>query len=126
GNSGCEDPRLTLIDDTIFLTYTAFDGNHEARGVITSISVADFLAHTFERWALPRLLTPNGVNDKDVCLVPGTVDGKYMIIHRIDPNICADVFDDLAFSRPVNRCIELIGPRPGMWDHEKVGAAAPP
>jgi len=126
GNSGCEDPRLTHIGDTLYLTYTAYDGVQAPRGAVSSIAVADFLAHKFDRWAMPRLLTPEGVTDKDVVLVPGKVGGKYMVIHRIDPNICADVFDDLAFSRPVNRCIELMGPRPGMWDHEKVGTAAPP
>ncbi|HVX90410.1 MAG TPA: hypothetical protein VHC20_02110 [Candidatus Paceibacterota bacterium] len=126
GNSGCEDPRLTLIGDTLYLTYTAYDGVRDPRGAVSSIPVSDFLAKRFDRWALPRLLTPDGVTDKDVCLVSGKVGGKYMVIHRIDPNICADVFDDLAFARPVNRCIELIGPRPGMWDHEKVGCAAPP
>ncbi|HVW71580.1 MAG TPA: hypothetical protein VHB93_00295 [Candidatus Paceibacterota bacterium] len=126
GNSGCEDPRLTLMGDTLYLTYTAYDGKTDPRGAVSSIAVSDFLAKRFDRWALPRLLTPEGVTDKDVCLVPGKVGDKYMIIHRIDPNICADVFDDLAFSRPVNRCIEILGPRPGMWDHEKVGAAGPP
>jgi predicted GH43/DUF377 family glycosyl hydrolase len=127
GNSGCEDPRLTHIGDTLYLTYTAFDGRHEARGAISSISVDDFLAKRFRyAWAPPRLLTPGGVNDKDVCLFPDKVQGKYIIIHRIDPNVCADVFDDLSFSRPVNRCIELMSPRPGMWDAEKIGAAGPP
>jgi predicted GH43/DUF377 family glycosyl hydrolase len=124
GDHGCEDPRATLIGDTLYLTYTAYNG--EPRGAMSSIPIADFVAKRFDRWASPRLITPDGVGDKDVCLVPGKVGDKYMIIHRIDPNICADVFDDLAFTRRVNRCIELMGPRPGMWDHEKVGAAAPP
>ncbi len=26
GNSGCEDPRIVKIDDTLFMTYTGYDG----------------------------------------------------------------------------------------------------
>jgi predicted GH43/DUF377 family glycosyl hydrolase len=126
GNSGCEDPRLTRLGDTLYLTYTAFDGRESVRGALSSISVEDFVAKRFDRWKEPVLVTPEGVVDKDVCLLPGKVGGEYLLIHRIDPNICAHPLPDLNFSKPLNRCIEIIGPRPGMWDHEKVGAAAPP
>ncbi|MFZ1987620.1 MAG: hypothetical protein WAV21_01125 [Minisyncoccia bacterium] len=126
GNSGCEDPRLTQIGDTLYLIYTAYDGAHEPRGAISSISVKDFLEKKFDQFTLPKLLTIEGVTDKDICLFPELVDGKYILIHRIDPNICADFFDDLSFSRLANRCFTLMTPRPGMWDSEKIGAAAPP
>lgn len=126
GNSGCEDPRLTRIGDTIYLTYTAYDGVHDTRAALSSISLDDFLAQRWGNWALPKLLTPGNVNEKDTILFPEKVGGRYMIIHRIDPNICADTFETLDFSRPLNRCLELMTPRPGMWDSEKIGAAAPP
>jgi len=31
GNSGCEDPRLTRIGETIYMLYTAFNGRSEPR-----------------------------------------------------------------------------------------------
>ena len=31
GNSGCEDPRITVLDDTVYMLYTAFDGRHPPR-----------------------------------------------------------------------------------------------
>lgn len=126
GNSGCEDPRLTRIEDTLYVTYTAFDGRESIRGAVSSISVDDFVNKRFDRWSEPMLVTPEGVADKDVCLLPEKIGGKYLLIHRIDPNICADPLPDLSFEKPLDRCVELIPPRPGMWDHEKVGAAGPP
>jgi predicted GH43/DUF377 family glycosyl hydrolase len=43
GNSGCEDPRLTLIEDTVYMLYTAYRGDQEPRVAITSIARNDFL-----------------------------------------------------------------------------------
>jgi predicted GH43/DUF377 family glycosyl hydrolase len=121
---GTEDPRVSRIGDTIYLTYTAFDGTH-ARGALSAISVADFVAHNFN-WTPPQLLTPEGTDDKDICVLPGLVDGKSILYHRIDPNICADVLDTFPPSELITRCIQILSPRPGMWDGIKVGAAGPP
>jgi predicted GH43/DUF377 family glycosyl hydrolase len=123
-NHGTEDPRLSCIDDMLYLTYTGFDGAR-ARGVLSTIAVKDFLARNFN-WTSPQQLTPDDTDNKDVCVVPEMVNGKGVIIHRIDPTICADVFDTLPPTRVIDRCIEILSPRPGMWDSLKVGAAAPP
>ena len=50
GNSGCGDSRIVRIGDTLFMTYTAYDGVRAPAGVISSIRVADFLARRFEKW----------------------------------------------------------------------------
>jgi predicted GH43/DUF377 family glycosyl hydrolase len=121
---GTEDPRLTVIDDTIYLAYTAFDGSY-ARGAISSLPVKNFLAHDFI-WTKPFALTPEGVNDKDLCILPELFSGKALIMHRIDPNICAELFAGLPPTRTASSCTEIMGPRPGMWDDEKIGAAAAP
>lgn len=127
GNSGCEDPRVTMIDDTIYMTYTAFDGVHATRVALTSISSKDFLAGRFDKWSTPQLTTPENINDKDTCLLPEKVGGQYMLLHRIDPQICADFLDTLDFKKSrLTRCIEIMGPRPGMWDSTKIGIAGPP
>jgi predicted GH43/DUF377 family glycosyl hydrolase len=127
GNSGCEDPRLTKIGDTIYMTYTAYDGVHPTRVALTSISTKDFLAEKFDKWAKPQLTTPDNVGDKDMCLMPEKIGGQYMLLHRIDPQLCADFLDTLDFSKNrLTRCIEIMGPRPGMWDSVKIGIAGPP
>ena len=126
GNSGCEDPRIVCIDKTLYMTYTAYDGVRAPSGAVSSISVEDFLARKFEKWSTPLILTPEGVDDKDLALLPEKVGGNYLLYHRINNQICADVLPDLSSGKRVSRCIEVIGPRIGMWDGEKVGSAAPP
>jgi predicted GH43/DUF377 family glycosyl hydrolase len=126
GNSGCEDPRAVVLDDQVYICYTAYDGAHPTRGALASISVKDFTAHNFTSWSTPTLLTPDIVNDKDVALFPERINGEICIVHRIDPNICMDMSKDLPPTHEVNRCIELMGRRKGMWDATKVGIAGTP
>ncbi|MFA6519914.1 MAG: hypothetical protein WCT41_03800 [Candidatus Paceibacterota bacterium] len=126
GNSGCEDPRIVRIDDMLHMTYTAYDGIHVPAGAVTSISVDDFLAQRFDKWSTPFILTPDGVDDKDLVLLPEKMNGNYMLYHRINNQICADLLPNLFSGKRVSRCIEIMGPRLGMWDGLKVGSAAPP
>lgn len=126
-NSGCEDPRLMFIDGTIFMAYTAYDGEHAPRAALTSITKEDFVARNWKKWSKPVLVTPDNYDDKDMCVLPEKIDGKYMILHRISPQICADFLDTLNFKKSrITRCIEIMGPRAGFWDSEKIGIAGPP
>lgn len=126
GNSGCEDPRLTLIGDTIFMCYTAYNGIHPPRVAITSISKKDFLRKEWD-WSEPIVLTDITVDDKDACILPEKVNGKYMLIHRIAHHICADFSDTLQFEPgQIDSCVNIFGPRHGMWDGIKVGIAGTP
>lgn len=109
------------------MTYTAFSGIGATRVALTSISEKDFLGKRWDKWAKPVLTTPDGVNDKDTCLLSEKVGGQYMLLHRIDPQLCADFLDSLDFKKSrLTRCIEIMGPRPGMWDSTKIGIAGPP
>ncbi len=126
GNSGCEDPRIVRIDDTLYMTYTAYDGVNSPAGAVSAISVNDFLARKWDKWSMPFLLTPDNVDDKDLALLPEKINGNYLLYHRIGGRICADLLPDLMSGKRVSRCIEIMGPRRGMWDGEKVGSAAPP
>ncbi len=126
GNSGCEDPRLTRIGDTVYLTYTAYDGVNPPRVALSSISAADFKNRAW-RWAKPVLISPPDFDDKDAFVFPERVGGKYLIVHRKGSDI------DLSFNRTLaftgDAWLEeyrWIAPRPGWWDGKKVGAAAPP
>lgn len=128
-NSGCEDPRLSRIGNTIYLSYTAFNGRDPWSAALSSIALKDFVAGRWNKWEKPQLVTPGGVKDKDFCLLPEKVGGQYMLIHRLDATgeICADFFEELDFSeRRINRCIEIMGPRPGMWDGTRIGVGGPP
>ena len=134
GNSGCEDPRIVRINDPsnplgagmLHMTYTAYDGVRAPAGAVSSISVDDFLARRFERWSAPSLITPDGVDDKDLVLLPEKIGENYLLYHRVNNRICADLLPDITAGKRVSRCIEIMGPRRGMWDGAKVGSAAPP
>lgn len=126
GNSGCEDPRIVRIEDILYMTYTAYDGVHPPAGAVTSIRVDDFLARRFDKWSEPFLLTPEGVDDKDLSLLSETIDGNYLLYHRVHNLFCADLLHSLAPGVRANRCIEVMGPRRGMWDGAKIGSAVPP
>ena len=125
-NSGCEDPRLTKIGERLYLTYTAFDGIGPAAVAVSSISERDFLSHNWN-WSKPFLLTPQGVDDKDTCILPERINNKFMVLHRIGTDVCADYLETLDFEKEkVRRCIKVLSPRESMWDSEKVGITAPP
>ncbi len=127
GYGGCEDPRATMIGNRLYMTYVAFDGGHPPRVALTSIDIDDFLNHRWF-WERPVLISPPGVVDKSCCILPEKIDGKYVIFHRIFPNILIDFVDNLDFDG--TWFLEgkyKIGPRSRQWwDSRKIGAGAPP
>lgn len=127
GNSGCEDPRITRIGETIYMVYTAYNGITPPAVAITNISVKDFVSGDFSKWAKPYLLSPASIDDKDACLVEGKFPAGYLVFHRIGNQICGDFLKSLKKDgQMLNRCIEILRPRTGMWDGLKVGIAGPP
>lgn len=126
GNSGCEDPRITQIEQNLYICYTAYDSIGPPRVAVSSISVKDFLAHNWN-WSKPALITPPGFDDKDTCILPEKLKDGYFVLHRVGNEICGDYLDSLDFDKDViNKCIRIIGPRVNAWDSSKVGISAPP
>ena len=126
GNSGCEDPRLTVIDDKIFMLYTAFDAVNSPRVALTSISVADFKNKNW-RWEKPKLISPPNIDDKDAVLFPEKINNKYVFLHRFNLDIWVDYVDDLFFKN--NKFLGghiLFSPKLYSWDSNKIGAGPPP
>lgn len=126
GNSGCEDPRLTIIDDKVYMCYTAYDGTNLAKVALTSIDLEDFKNGNWE-WKKPIIISPPNMTDKDACILSEKVNDKYLIFHRLNNDICADYVDSLDFPNgPIETGTPILLPRRGMWDSEKIGIAAPP
>ena len=96
GGGGCEDPRLTRIEDSVYLTYVAYDGYSPPRVALSSIKIDDFLQNKWN-WKKPVLISPPHIVDKNACLLPEKINGKFVIFHRIFPNILIDFVDDLDF-----------------------------
>ena len=126
GNSGCEDPRITELGDTLHMFYTAYDGTNAPGVAATSITKKDFLKKEWN-WSQPSIITPLGIDNKDSCLFPEKIKGQYFVFHRAHNHICLDPIKSLDFSvDKIESFTPVIGPRTGMWDSQKVGIAAPP
>jgi beta-1,2-mannobiose phosphorylase / 1,2-beta-oligomannan phosphorylase len=124
---GCEDPRITKVDDKYVMTYVAYDGWNPPRVAMTSIKVEDFLKHNWN-WEKPVLITEPGVVNKNACVLPEKINGKYVMFHRVFPDILVDYIDDLNFDGESKwlRGEYRIKPRKTSWDSRKIGIGAPP
>lgn len=131
GNGGAEDPRITLIDDRVYLTYTAFDGWGSVRIGLSSIGLDDFLKNRWDQWKHPALISPPGEIHKNWVLFPEKIGGKFAILHGITPSILIEYVDSLDFedgtfiksSRPSNDKVPV---RKGVWDSHVRGIGPPP
>lgn len=126
GYGGIEDPRITRVDDKIYLTYVAFDGCNPPRAALSSIPVKDFLNRSWDKWATPQLISPPGMVNKSAVVFPEKIKGKFAMLHRVYPNILLDYLDDLDFSDKYLTGHYFIPPRKRFWDSKKIGAGAPP
>ena len=116
---GCEDARITRLGDEYLVTYTAVSD----RGVTVALaSTRDF--RTFERRGI--IFPPY---QKDVCIFPGKVAGRYVCRHRPfgsefnTPSIWTAWSGDLECW---GRHEMTMAPAPDTWEADRVGAGAPP
>jgi len=122
---GCEDPRLTLIGERIYMVYIAYDGL-VAQIALASIAINDFLNYRWGAWRRHGLVFP-GFTDKDGTLFPERFNGKFAMLHRVDPHIWITFSSHLRcpWSRKDHKI--LAGTTSGMmWDGDKIGAGAQP
>jgi predicted GH43/DUF377 family glycosyl hydrolase len=116
---GIEDCRVTKIDDTYYLTFTAVSENGVGVGLR---STKDW--KTFERHGV--IFPPH---NKDCAIFDEKIDGRFYALHRpSSPNIGGNYIwiaesPDLAHWGN-HRCIARS--RPGMWDSARVGGGAAP
>ena len=128
GNSGCEDPRITLLGDTLYLIYTAYNGVNPPGIAMSSILLRDFLDRRWQNWSFPKLISQPGVDDKDGCLLPDIINGKFVFFHRPGSvGMCIDLVDNLDFQNgeylASDLCLSL---NFNNWDNLKTGVAGTP
>jgi predicted GH43/DUF377 family glycosyl hydrolase len=148
GWGGCEDPKVVKIDNRIYITYVAFNGWAEPNIAISSISIKNFLAKKWSSWTKPVLITSADIKtknplavkqnlidrpgsttagDKNPSILPEKINGKYVIFHRLWPNIVFDYADSLNFDgKTFLKGEHIIPTRPGMWDSKKIGIGGAP
>ncbi len=121
---GCEDRRLTLLDEKLVMAYTALqecDHQQVYQISLTSIAVEDFLAKQW-KWEERKVPFPR-IRNKDGVIFPRRIDGEFVMFHRIEPDVCS------ARSSDLNRWCDIrsvMSPRIKSWDCWKVGAAGTP
>ena len=123
---GCEDPRLTRIGDKLFMTYTAYDGEHPPGVALTSIAVADFLAKRWA-WKPPILISALHEAHKNWVIFPELIGGRYAVLHGISPGIMIDFEDRIDFAG--GSCIPshyACSGREDAWDSRVRGRGRPP
>ncbi len=152
----CEDPRITKIGDTFYITYVAlsqriknggkptYDTIHDLNSQTALVTTKDFVV--FERMGI---ITPKNSDDRDVVIFPEKIDDKFVILHR-PHRWCKNWFED-----PKSKGVDVGAPpfeelpqRPAVWisyssdlknwsdhtllirathvDDEKTGPGAPP
>jgi beta-1,2-mannobiose phosphorylase / 1,2-beta-oligomannan phosphorylase len=116
---GIEDPRITPLDGTYWVNYTAVS----PYGIATALaSTRDF--RTFQRYGI--VFPPD---NRDVTIFPEQIGGRYAALHRPmpsgigEPAIWAASSADL---RSWGGHTFVAGPRGGGWDDVKVGGGAVP
>ncbi len=124
---GAEDPRLVRIEDTLYLTFNAFDGWDFIRIGVSSILEKDFIAGKWN-WKKPILISPEGEIHKNWVLFPEKIDGKFAILHSISPTVQVDYIERLEDLSKGTKKIESKFKRHerDSWDTWLRGAGCPP
>lgn len=71
---GCEDPRVTKIDDTYYLYYTAVGGEHRHEDVRIALATSK----DFKKWRKHGVVGPRHATSKAAVLFPEKIRGHYI------------------------------------------------
>jgi predicted GH43/DUF377 family glycosyl hydrolase len=134
---GVEDPRIVFLDGTYYVTYTAasqyrIDDPHPelvppqeqpwGAGEPWRVRISLALTKDFRSFTRHGVILPD-VDNKDGVLFPERVDGQYVLLHRLPPDIWIAYSTDLRDWRGHRAVLRT---RPAYWDEQKLGAGAPP
>lgn len=78
---GCEDPRMVVIDENVYVTFNLFD-NWVLRIGVISISKDNFIANRFNKWS-DAIILSNSNREKNWMLFPEKIHGKFAVLHGI-------------------------------------------
>lgn len=115
---GCEDPRVTKIRDTFYLTYTAYDGMHPERSenIYTALATSKDLIN----WKKQGII----VKDiKAAAIFPEKIDGKYFMFIGGKTIKIATSTDLINWDADKNPILDI---RKGYFDDKYVETGPPP
>ena len=151
-DAGCvEDPRIIKIGQWYYVTYAtrayppgqywlhgpyvSSEPPPEAPWLLRENTTATHLAMTqdFRKWIRCGRLTDGMVDDRDVCIFPEKINGKFVMLHRpmnwVGPQYGTDQpamwistgEDLLSWKNP-----KLLAKAEFAWEHQKIGGNTPP
>ena len=116
---GIEDPRVSKIDSTYYINYSA----------VSKYGIVVMLSKTNDFKSVEKLGAIFTTENKDVALFPEKINGKYYALNR---PVSSSIGKPSVWISQSSNLIEwgnhkiLIEPRKENWDCKKVGAGAPP
>lgn len=128
---GIEDPRVSKIGDEYFISYTALSLYPGGQQVSTAwqgmdmpwrirasvVTTKDFVDLD------PKGVIMSNIDTKNVAFFPEKIEGNYVLLHRIHPDIWISTSSRLTgFEKGKVLC----QPRADHWDNSRVGAGAQP
>lgn len=129
--AGVEDPRAVVIDDRLYLTFSAFGGWDSLRMGVTSLTLEDLRARRW-KWTPPTYLSPRGQVHKNWVLFPERIGGKFAMLHSMHGDSHASVRVDYldTLDREPETPFRSADPNalpdnPHAW-HKRVRGAGPP
>lgn len=130
-SGGCEDPRITKIGDTLYMTFSAFGDWDFIRVGLSMINEKDFIKKKWSSWSKPILISPPNEIHKNWVIFPEKINGKFAILHSVSPKIEIEFRENLNtigsqdpyIKSPAG--IRLDGDRKS-WDKRIRGAGPPP
>ena len=116
---GIEDPRMTELEGTVYINYTA----------VSRYGVTVALASTtdFQQYVKHGVILPP--ENKNVVIFPERINDQYVMMHRPATGGLGNQQMWLAYSPDMYHWGDhrpLMSRRPGMWDAIRVGAGAVP
>jgi predicted GH43/DUF377 family glycosyl hydrolase len=144
---GCEDPRISVIDDKIYMVYTAY--SRLCQTAIASIGIAEFkklieksafgdYKDSFEirekwdnTWDRHGLVFPENVEkevfSRNACVFPVKLDGKvikYALIYRLQTSQVMIAYSDKPIGPWKEHSVFVESTEP--WEGERMGICSPP
>lgn len=116
---GIEDPRMTNLEGTVYINYTAVSRY--------GVSVALASTQDFKNYKKLGVILPP--ENKNVVIFPERIQNQYVMIHRPATTGLGNQQMWMAYSDDMvhwGNHRPLMGKRPGMWDSIRIGAGAVP
>lgn len=113
---GVEDPRITKLEDTYYMLYTGFGGRNW-----DDIRICLATSKNLIEWKRQGIVLDE--KNKDAALFPEKINGKYVLLHRREPDIWLAYSDDLKnwYDHQV-----IMSLRVSSWEEKKIGIAGVP